>query len=229
MKFSKKAATLALAMTMLASATTAFAATGEDLGGNTPGEAERKGNGHTTISIMTAASAMENVSFEVPLYATMAVIKNQAKVETPTNYQIKNTANAGGRPIGVTAVNFAKLAATGFNTVAANPTAATDILLTIGGATMPALSVQGNANAVLTGSAFVDTGKPKSIAADSTLALPIAGTVASAERTDGGAVAQFKVVYTVSALDAAGNPMGSVYAGDDSFRAGLGDQSNPTP
>lgn len=229
MKFSRKATTLALALAMMASATTAFAAPGEDLGGNTPGEAERKGNGHTTISIMTAATALENVSFEVPLYATMAVIKTQANVETPKNYQIKNTAKAGGRSIGVTAVNFAKLADTGFNTVAATPTAATEILLTIGGATMPALNAKGSKNAVLTGSVFVKETKPASIAAASTLNLPIVGTVTAVERTDGGAVAQFRVVYTVSALDAAGNPMGAVYAGDDSFRAGLGDQSTPTP
>lgn len=190
--------------------------------------------GDSTISIMTAAVDPKNVSFTVPLYVTLAVVANDADVKTPDNYQITNTSN-GGNPsndykIGVTAVSFEKLSATGFNTVAAEGSVAadTDIYLTIGGLAMPAMNSQDTkAVTTTTASAFGESNAPKPIDVNASMALPITGKVTNAARQGTATAAQFRVRYTISLLSNGTDPLGLVYAGNDSNAAGLGPNYQP--
>lgn len=227
----KKVSSVTLAAVLTLSLTaTALAANIPGTGGGTgPSEAEREANGDTTISILQAKIAPNNVSFTVPLLIPLAVVDSDTAVKTPANYAIANTttADAGDAKytsIAVTAMSFEKLVDSTFNTVAdANAVArAGDLHLTIGGMSMPALATPGN-SAVTLGGDLVDGTKPASIAAGAKITLPITGTVTSATRTEAAAVAQFRVKYTVSLLAENGAPLGGVYAGDDRTAAGLGE------
>lgn len=197
-----------------------------------PTEAEKKANADTIISIFNTTVDPTNVSFEVPLYVTMAAVTNKADVVVPDNYGIKNTSTEEvPNGIAVTAMSFSKLEGSTFETVATNSVNANNqIYLTIGNVVMPAMDAPGTkavdlkTGADMGESAFYNTGTSKFTKIDSgeTLALPLKGVVQSAERTDGDTVAQFKVTYVVSALDAAGDPIGAPYIGNDSEAAGLG-------
>lgn len=185
--------------------------------------------GHTTVSIMQAAEAAPaNISFEVPLYVTLAVINNTTDVQAPNNYKIKNTSQQPDTKIGVTQMVFEKLQGSTYNTVDTD-TAATngnnnDIYLTIGGLKMPALTNAGSQSVDVkgTGSVFYEANKYKAIAPQGEFDVTIVGKVKSAARQNEKAAAQFRVIYQVSPLDAQGNPLGYTYAGDSSVDAGLG-------
>ena len=197
-----------------------------------PTEKEIEANSDTTIAIFETEIDPTNVSFEVPLYVTLAAVNNQTNVVVPDNYGITNTSDGGEvtHGIGVTAMEFTKLEGSTFSTVQeSSVTSQYNIRLSIGNVLMPAMSAAGTKAVDFSkkdddGSevAFITSTKPTKIEAGKTLDLPIKGTVQSATRTSGDAVAQFKVTYIVSALDAAGDPIGAPYAGNDSEAAGLG-------
>lgn len=194
-----------------------------------PTDAEKKANADTVISIYNTTVDPTNVSFEVPLYVTMAVVDQKAQVVVPDNYGIKNTSETEKVPngIAVTAMAFTKLADSTFKTVETGTVGAADeIYLTIGGVAMPALDAAGSkaVDIKTDGSAFYDKTKGKftAINAGYTLPLPLTGTVTESERSNSTAVAQFKVTYVVSALDEYGKPIGAPYVGNDSEAAGLG-------
>lgn len=220
------ALTLSLATSAVATSLPRAPLPGDDT--HEPSQGERDANGSTTIGIMQAKVDPSNMSFEVPLYVTMAVVDDDAVVKVPTNYSIKNTTtpDAGKEQyqnIGVVGMSFEKLGSSTFNTVAANPTDNADIVLSIGGVVMPTLSSAG-VSPVTLGGVFVDSGKPKPIPVTvgaNELNLPLVGTVASATRAEAATVAQFKVKYTLSMLSSTGEAMGSVYAGDDANAAGM--------
>lgn len=216
--------------------------TGNGVNGDVTHTGDKAEYGHTTFSIIEALQNPNNVSFEVPLYVTMAVTDGETSLTVPTNYSITNTSaklkTEGGVneldaedafDIAVVKMDFSKLdgSDTSYNTVEAAASSNKDMVLTIGGVTMPALDAVGTASADIKASGSLlhnGTSYTKIPANGSTeLALPITATLgANAAVTENkGAVAQFKVTYTVSALDSAGNLMGSVYAGDDKVLAGL--------
>lgn len=209
---------------------------------------EQKQNGHTTFSIIEAKENPNSISFSVPLYVTMAVTKDSPDVVVPDpgSYSIVNTSKssgitpAGSSPfdIAVVQMKFSKLNGSTYNTVAGPAvTGENDILFRIGKVTMPALNTAETADVGLrvAGSQFLEDSSAagaadsnwKKIAAEpgdpaNTLKLDLAGTVkADPNLADKAAAAQFRVQYTVSALDDNGKPLGRVYAGDDRTAAGL--------
>lgn len=232
---SMKATTLAavLALSMSASALAAphnsDGSAGTTVPGTRPGPNEITTNADTTISILTTKSTQPNISYTVPLYVTMAVVNQDDVVKVPTNYKITNTTplDNGVQPsVGVTNMSFEKLNDTGFKTVDAAADLGADannIYLTIGGAKMPKLSAKGIKPVPLTGSVFVnDNNKPRPLGeADLNKDLTITGKVVKTDRDDGATTAQFRLKYTVSLLNATGDALGAVYAGDDSTAAGL--------
>lgn len=219
----------ALALSLSATAMAGSPAPGGG-GGNPPGTDEVAANSDTTISIFESSVKNPNISYTVPLYVTLAVVNGQTDVKTPTNYAITNTTSADDPAhadtttpkIGVTNMSLERLSATAFKTVETAPaTDKKEIMLTIGGETMPAVS---DVNIVHSftpkSSTFFKDGKTVGLLG--TVALPITGTVAMAnDRTETATAAQFRVKYTVSLLDGAGQALGAVYAGDDRTAAGL--------
>lgn len=198
----------------------------------TPDEIEA--NADTTIAIFNTEIDPTNVSFEVPLYVTMAAVTNKVDVVVPDNYGITNTSDGGEVPygIGVTAMAFTKLKDSTFNTThtaSGSILSLTDIRLSIGNVLMPEMSAPGTKvvdftkkDETMSEVAFITSNKPTKIEAGKTLELPLKGAVQSATRTNDDTVAQFKVSYVISALDTNGDPIGAIYAGNDSEAAGLG-------
>lgn len=211
------AGTLAGAMLLSNLAFTSLAAVGD----NNP-----TGDQHTTFGIMEATRNPENVQFEVPLYVTMAVVSNDGNARTPQGYNIRNTAAVGGYSIGVTSMSIEALGTWSTVATAAEVDSATKIMLSIGGCTMPAASNGTGARQVTLAGDFGTAGALTSIAPQASLStaangMAIAGTVQAAVRTDQKAAAQFRIRYTVAALNDAGEPLGAVYVGDDRNAAGL--------
>lgn len=209
------------------------------------GDREQVAQSDTTISIFESKADITQLSFEVPLYVTMAVVDQKTQVVTPDNYGIFNTSgdgagNAAKFDIGVIGVSFTKLPGSTYNTTGSTaPATATDIKLSIGGVWMPALNAAGALDVDLgdtasyTGATGVTAlyqqgaGKPEPISPNTFFKLPITGEVTAAQRNNNAAVAQFKVNYTVAALDDDGNPIGAVYTGNNSVDAGLGQWTGP--
>lgn len=208
--------------------------------------------GHTTFSLIEAKQDPSNISFSVPLYVTMAVTKNAADAAVPSNYFIANTSKfsgvtpAGETPfdIAVVRMRFTKLEGSTYSTVAGPEVSGEgNILFQIGRVTMPALSEAGTRDVALRteNSQFLEDSSPGGCAASNwkkipaepggdalnpanVLALDLLGKVAADPNlSDHAAAAQFRVQYTVSALDDKGEPLGRVYKGDDSVAAGLGE------
>lgn len=251
---SKKIKVGALAMALVfAMSGSAFAVTsGGPSGGvggvGQPTPDEYAHNADTTISIFESSQNAGNMSYTIPLYVTMAVSKGKAEVAVPDTYGITNNSkidqgSTDKMEIGVTGVTFEKLKGSTYNTVAATPTTKDDILLSIGGVTMPALSDPKSEDLALatiygTGSEFGTggaTGKPKAIPPSPALyPLHLKGTVAEGtgiDRTDKDAVAQFRVKYQVALLKTNGDPInGKVYSGSNWQQAGLKnwDENAPT-
>ena len=178
-------------------------------------------DGGTTFGIIQTTTTPANVSYELPLYVTMAVVSNQGEAVMPTSgYKIKNLAAAGGYGIKVTNMTVEKLAGSTFDLVASgNLVAATDIYLKVGGAELPVLNTAAQPTDVtLTGSDL----ETATIAPQAEFPSPLEGKVLSTVRTAADAAAQFKIVYTVSAVDTDGTVLGGgTYVGDSKTSAGL--------
>lgn len=216
------------------------------------GKNEWDANHDTIISIFETDVRVDQLSFEVPLYVTMAVVDNQNKVVTPDNYRIYNTTRVDpdnyqtAWDIGITGVSFTKLPGSTYKTIDNATTfdagKKDEIKLSIGGVWMPALGSAATATVDLTNAANYDgtvntplynqaDGKPTPIKGGQFLALPINGEVRPDTRTASAAAAQFKVTYMVSALDKnTGKPIGNPYAGNhsDLNNAGLGTWNDQT-
>lgn len=190
------------------------------------GDNSPTGDQHTTFGIMEAAQDPTNVQFEVPLYVTMAVVSGEANVRTPQGYNITNRAAAGGYSIGVTSMSIESIGTWTTVATAAAVDSATKIFLSIGGATMPATAVGTGRELVTLAGDFGTAAAPTPIAPQASLStavngMAITGTVQAATRTDKRAAAQFRIRYTVAALNGAGAPLGAVYVGDYRTAAGL--------
>lgn len=199
---------------------------------------EKEEYGDTTMSILTARRPFTDVSFTVPLTVTMAVEEGRSQVYAPDNYSIENAGGQGSSlDFAVVSMTFRKLGeGEGFyNTVeelGADP-GPQDMVLRIGGVTMPALDkamAKGREVALrAVGSEFLQDSGPDdclvskwySIKPGSSLNLKPEGWVSdNAERTGTDSVSQFQVSYILSPLDEHGNRL-LPYAGNDRAEAGL--------
>lgn len=232
MKATTLATVLALSMSAIALAAphNSDGSVGTTTPGTRPGSNEITANSDTTISILTTKSTQPNISYTVPLYVTLAVVNKDAAVKAPNNYTITNTTpddtTTHTKPkIGVTNMSFEKLKEDGFKTVtnaaAVGTTDLNNIYLEIGGIAMPDLAAKGIKPVTMGNNNTLVTAEGKPVGLTDPVTLGITGTVANVERTEGATAAQFRLKYTVSLLNAAGNALGAVYAGDDSTAAGL--------
>lgn len=189
---------------------------------------------HTTIGISEVsagdAAGLDqtlNVSFEVPLYVTTAAVGGEAKLRTPTEYDITNKGNRG---IVVTAMQIEKLENSTWDTVEdTTGIGAKEVKLAIGGRTMTTTKgAKGKVNVPILkngdNSAFNSDEKyvvikkgggtlanaPANKGKNTTynevdkkiVGLKIDGDIKNVDRTTGKTAAQFKVTYTVSAITA---------------------------
>ncbi len=157
MKKTKIFGALAAAVVVLAAAQPVFAASVPGNGANTttvgnPTAEEIASNGETTVGIMEARMDPSNISYEVPLYVTVAAVKGSDELKAPSNYKITNTSKEDGNKdaydIAVTGMSFQRVAAATWDTVSApanvntgvegNHTATKPVYLVIGGVAMPA-------------------------------------------------------------------------------------------
>lgn len=253
------AAALALSLTM----PTFAAVTGVTDVNPAPFKAGGKG-GDTIISVFETETHTGNLSVEVPLYLTLAVVKDPAATEptlvTPKNYHIKNTSKAAD---GVTKATYAvavaqvsidslqqngwtlgaytgtqgadnwgagtnneKKMALGFVVdkeyeADAGGTTWTEIDATTSYFYFPELAAEKSKSVECktyqNATMFYAGGKFKPIPPEKALAIDVVGAVSSGytlTNADQAAVPQFRVTYTVVALDKNGDPIGSAYAGN---------------
>ena len=234
----KKIMAAMLAALVLSQGMTAFA---------NPSTNSPQGDEHTTIGIMESTKNVGQASFEVPLYVTMAAIKDQTQLMCPDGYDIKNTAGSNnGNSIGVLSVTVDRLPGATWDTVQdAAPTGEKEVKLTIGDLTLPAVNknivtatIDIKKSAPAHTSAFYDnvndrvrpigSGKTLSEAAGGVVetnptykGLSITGVIAAKDRANTAAAVQFRIRYVISAFDDAGNAIGSTYVGDDRTAAGF--------
>ena len=210
------------------------------------GPDEQAANGHTTIGVMEAKNNPKNVSFEVPLYVTMAAVAGQTDVQMPTTaYKITNSStnadgNVPGYSIAVTSISFQAVKGGTWGITPTVPTtgAGKVMQLSIGGVPVDQTVAAGGANPAapiflntnVTGSVFYNTvsHKPEEISADpavgNSLTIPLSGKIAdNAVAADAPASPQFKVKYTISAVGENHDVIGKTYVGNDSREAGFGD------
>lgn len=198
---------------------------------------EQEEFGHSTFSFIQTEQNPMNVSFEIPLYVTMAVVSGNTSVFMPSNYSIKNTSAKYSEGSGISAysiavvgISFTKLEGAMYGTVETVGTDYREMIFSIGGVVMPAIDrysgpVTMNANMKANDSVFYSDNQYNAIPAtgDVELSIPLKATLSAIPSLDGNntPVAQFKVCYTVSALNHDGDALGSVYAGDNKVEAGL--------
>lgn len=224
----KKIMAAMLAALVLSQGMTAFA---------NPSNNNPTGEEHTTIGIMESTTNVGQASFEVPLYVTTAAISDSDQLICPDGYDITNTAGTNGnRPIGVVSVSVEKLG--DWNLVTTTPNDQYDVKMTIGDLTLPEVKTKNNVKTVDIATAgqdsvFYDKGKSKlqAIPSGQTLSqaagvrggkgIGITGQVKSMTRSNKKAAAQFRISYVISALDDAGNAIGSTYVGDNKAAAGF--------
>ena len=181
----------------------------------------------TIIGIMEAKVNPGQASFEVPLYIVAAAVKGSDELICPTGYGIKNT---GSREMGVVKFSIERLNTTehgGWKIAAPGSVVreAKTMTLTIGDIGMPALDdnkMYADIDIKASDNVFYDAAgaRYKQIEVNGILDLPLSGTVdGSRVISDVKAVPQFKVTYTVSALDENGQPIGNVYVGNNKAAA----------
>lgn len=187
--------------------------------------------GKTQLRVGVAQATPDMVSFEVPLYLTMCVTKEvngtNSKVVMPTKeYYIRNT--TPDIPLAVTGMGTAGVAGGDWSLVDRITPGATGKELTfgIGGVRLPAVSAGDTSVKTLDiraqESSFYDAanGRFRLIGAEDTVSGQTTVLEVSAEVADAytpsdqpGAVAQFRVMYTVSCVDPLGNVMDKDYNG----------------
>lgn len=250
-KYAGMAAALALSLT-----TSTFAAAG--VTENNPAPYDRKNSakgGDTIISVYETTVNTGNLSVEVPLYLTLAVVKEgggDAKLVPPGNYYIKNTSKNGDKSadatyaIGVTGVHIDSMSGgwilLNYGSVPSGDVQQMTLNFTgtpweddgaggwqPAGATstfgFPAVG-QGKSysvdtfrmggNLFSTGTANGTNNTYNPIPPQEALAITIDGKVPAAYSLKAAgqpAVPQFRVTYTVSALDDDNQPIGAPYAG----------------
>lgn len=205
-------------------------------------EVELKANGHTRFGVFESADAVAagQVSFEVPLYVTMAATNGTDKMTLPAEgeYYIRNTAADGKtNPIGVIGLRTEDLAG-GWNVVENNPQTDKQMTFKLGGYTFT-----GNTNEFYTAGNWVEkaadlkgvastfvnptgglvgfAGKPGLVKIEDKMTIPMESTIKNeTNRTNSKTAGVFKVIYTVVGVDPATNqPKANTYVGDNKATA----------
>lgn len=176
--------------------------------------------GQTAVGVQVTGANLDVLSYEVPLYVTLAVVEDggQTKVICPDAdaYYIENT--SPNRPDGqetamaVTEVTLSSVTG-GTWSLVETPGGAGEISLSVGGLTLPELAAGAGTSSTLETakageSAFYTDGAYVQLMGDQRrLPLPITGQ-AVAMGTESKPAAQFRLSYTVSLLDTNGAPIG---------------------
>lgn len=200
---------------------------------------EQEEYGHSTFSVIVGQQNADTVSFEVPLYVTMAAIGGQEELLVPTNYSITNTSgkyidddteDVDSYSIIVAGISFTKLESATYSTVETKGTEYYELMFSLGGITMPPISrdeaeITVDVNMTTQGSVFYSGSQYTIIPAigDTELPIPLVATLSDVPNFESNkaATAQYKICYTVSPVNAGGDVLGFVYAGDNKADAGL--------
>lgn len=179
--------------------------------------------GETSVGLQVTETLPSQLSFEVPLYITAAVVDGQSEVIVPDNYGIKNNtinSNSDEIEIAVTKVLLTAFSTKDYWTLTNyEPTLENEMQITLGG--IPLIDpTEDGVLMDLTDSMFYDkeTEKFNPIPYGVEWNIPIVANVLNTFRLSENqkAVAQFKVEYSVSLLDTNGEPIGVdiFYEGD---------------
>ncbi|MGO5116315.1 hypothetical protein ACTQ33_15115 [Candidatus Avoscillospira sp. LCP25S3_F1] len=177
--------------------------------------------GQTAVGVQVTGANVDVLSYEVPLYVTLAVVDHGGQTEVicpdADAYYIENTSPT--RPDGqetavaVTEVTVSTVPGGTWDLVEGTPDAAGELALTIGGLALPAVEagtgtsftveIAQSADSVF----YADTAYVELTGSNRQLSLPIAGEAVALD-AESKPAAQFKLRYTVSLLDADGDPIG---------------------
>lgn len=193
-----------------------------------------KANGHTTFGVFESKTAVVSgqVSFEVPLYVTMAATNGTDKMTLPKEgeYYIKNTAkNPTDEPIGVVGLKTEALQG-GWTVVKATPADKKEMTFKLGGYQFEKAdnvfytpdNWKDKATTVTTfvnptGGAGVNAGQPGLVPITDKVTIPMESDIANVQdRENTKTAGVFKVIYTVASVDKETNqPKANTYVGDN--------------
>lgn len=175
--------------------------------------------GKTVAGVQVSKAVSDHLSFEVPLYVTMAAVEGP-ELLCPGNYSIRNTSKApdgSAAAIAVTGLTVQKAPGSTW-TLADVPVSGRQLSFSVGKVPLPELPDDNwkPVNIKVADSAFysVDSGQYRPIPSTGLL-LPLEGRLPAgwSPESKAGAAAQFRLRYSVSLLDKGGNPIGVVYQG----------------
>ena len=195
-----------------------------------PAFSVKAADGKTEVNLGVTEVTDSSVSYEVPLYCTLAVVDRGDKKEvlTPTNYYIKDTGKNNGKQLAVTGLAVSTVQYGTWNLKTREEIGnqnATDkrINLSVGGVDLKevdlanekkltTLDLQANENS------FYNYKDKKYQIIEKKLPIPITGKVSQSYQITSSqpTTAQFRLYYTVSVLDDLGNVKGTwSYEGPD--------------
>ena len=201
---------------------------------------EDKSSTYFNIFETDAAVSTTQISFEVPLYVTMAAVNGAESMVVPSadKYFIRNTcrADAEGKKqaLGICGIKAEMGELWAIKSV---PGEKYDMSFTLGGYPFGDLAkkekrtffdrTDWNQKLTETNAFFLKAEdntaagnkKPGLVPITDKLELPIQSAIANAERKNTKTVPAFQVIYTVCAVDDQGQPMASVYVGNDKEEA----------
>lgn len=200
----------------------------QDIPFNTPAP------GETLVGVQVTRQDPQTLTFEVPLYMTVAVVNGaggvDATVVCPTAYAIKSTTVAADNtPADIAVTGMAVKGATGgsWSLAQGTPTGPNSIGLSIGGVRLPDVAKgDGGLKPVdlkAAGSMFYTAGKYTPVPNDNIgLTLPIEGFLPAGTKVtaDKAPTPQFRCIYTVSLLDTNKAPIGVLYGGPSKAETG---------
>lgn len=193
-----------------------------------PAFSVKAADGKTEVNLGVTEVTDSSVSYEVPLYCTLAVVDRGDKKEvlTPTNYYIKDTNKNKGKKLAVTGLAVSTVQYGKWNLKTKDEIEnqnATDKLinLSVGGVDLKevdlnsekkltTLDLQANNNSFYSNNKYQTIGEK--------LSIPITGKVSPNYQITSSqpTTAQFRLYYTVSVLDDLGNVKGTwSYEGPD--------------
>lgn len=188
--------------------------------------------GKTVAGVQVAKASPDLLSFEVPLYVTMAAVEGPALV-CPDNYSIRNSSKApdgSDVAIAVTGITVQKSPGSAWTLTDGVPVGK-ELSFSVGHVPLPSLTDADwtPVNIKVDGSAFYSTSSNQYLPIPSTdpgLRVPLAGTLPDGWTPGNKAAApQFRLQYTVSMLDTGGHPMEVIYQGPEKGEA----QQSGTP
>lgn len=180
--------------------------------------------GQTAVGVQTSPANLGALSYEVPLYVTLAVVETEtgSEVLVPSEdaYRIHNTSAdqpGGGGESGIVVTSL-EVEALGDWKLKHAPAQYQEMSLKIGGVMLPELDQKGDKKSVAvndgngTANSFFDGARYVELTGGNrTLNLPLEAVAGGHSGQEVSATAQFKLSYTISLLDVDGNPIGVFY------------------